>query len=118
MLKNVAVAEFIKKVQFDMEYVVNTGGCEFIKLTDGKREDLYLVLAYDSENGLLGKIAYNVDDLQCDYDTDWEMPCDLVGDVIDTEMSHCEEDDPWELADRVLNITYELINTLDDFREE
>mgnify|MGYP007133712094 CR=1 FL=1 len=41
---------------------------------------------------LCGKIAVNIDDLQCDYNFDWYMPtiCDgdkLDGDIFDTDMA-------------------------------
>lgn len=36
---------------------------------------------------LCAKLAYNTDDLQCDYDWDWEMPWDeKTGIVWDTDM--------------------------------
>lgn len=34
---------------------------------------------------LCGKIAFNCDDLQCDYDFDWHMPWNKDGDVYDTD---------------------------------
>lgn len=34
---------------------------------------------------LCGKVAVNIDDLQCDYDFDWYMPWDKDGDIYDTE---------------------------------
>ena len=40
---------------------------------------------------LVGKVAYNRDDLQCDYDVDWYMPCintgEWSGEVFDTEIA-------------------------------
>lgn len=36
------------------------------------------------EEGIQGKIAYNCDDLQCDYDIDWLMP-QKHGEVYDTD---------------------------------
>lgn len=36
---------------------------------------------------LCGKIAVNVDDLQCDYNFDWYMPYSEDGDVYDTDMA-------------------------------
>lgn len=36
---------------------------------------------------LCGKIAFNTDDLQCDYDWDWSMPVFADGDVMDTEIA-------------------------------
>ena len=34
---------------------------------------------------MCGKVAVNIDDLQCDYDFDWYMPWSEDGDVYDTE---------------------------------
>lgn len=34
---------------------------------------------------LCGKIAINIDDLQCDFDCDWAMPLMKDGDVYDSE---------------------------------
>lgn len=64
---------------------------------------LYLVFGYDEgydkdenlyqveENGIVytlcAKLAYNIDDLQCDYDIDWYMPYLENGDVIDTNQA-------------------------------
>lgn len=42
---------------------------------------------------LCGKVAYNCDDLQCDYDYDWYMPSDKEGDIYDTSIAiHSVED--------------------------
>lgn len=76
---------FIEKVQ--MDYNDNNGfdGCYYFRL----KEDLYLVFAsgdQEEDEGLLGKIARNSDDLQCDYDWDWEAAEDY-----EWEDSHCEE---------------------------
>lgn len=60
---------------------------------------VYLVMAWlenDSAQGyvkvinrksytLMGKLAYNCDDLQCDYDYDWYMFTDKDGNVFDSE---------------------------------
>lgn len=65
-----SVVKFIKEVQ---EEYKNGGfdGCWFTKLEG----NLYLVFACGTleEQGLMGKVAYNSDDLQCDYDWDWEI---------------------------------------------
>lgn len=65
-----SVVKFIKEVQKGYK---NGGfdGCWFTKLEG----DLYLVFACGvlEEQGLMGKVAYNSDDLQCDYDWDWEI---------------------------------------------
>lgn len=46
---------------------------------------------------LCAKVAYNCDDLQCDYEIDWHMPIDNVGDVCDTSMAinDAREDADW-----------------------
>lgn len=44
-------------------------------------ERLYLVACKDEEEGTIAKIAYNCDDLQCDYDLDWYMPVYTNGEV-------------------------------------
>lgn len=68
-----SIVNFIKKVQEDYRNG-GFGGCCFTKLEG----DLYLVFACGAlgEQGLMGKVAYNSDDLQCDYDWDWEIPED------------------------------------------
>lgn len=43
----------------------------------------------DGEYRVCCKLAYNCDDLQCDYDFDWEMPYDEnSGDVDDTDNTY------------------------------
>lgn len=53
------------------------------------------------ENGktytLCAKLAFNIDDLQCDYDVDWYMPYNENGDVYDTDSAIT--DDYQALAD-------------------
>lgn len=83
--------DFLKLV----EMAKGTDGCAYTEVGAG----LCLVMAWlenDSGQGytqeyngktytLMGKIAYNCDDLQCDYDWDWYMPTDKDGNVFDTE---------------------------------
>lgn len=58
-------------------------------------ETLYLVISkIDGE--YQAKLAFNADDLQCDYDVDWIMPYAENGDVYDTDTTI--DDDP-ELFD-------------------
>ena len=50
---------------------------------------------------LCGKIAINIDDLQCDYDFDWYMPSNKDGDIYDTSMALSKnhaEDLTWFLS--------------------
>ena len=42
---------------------------------------------------LCGKVAVNIDDLQCDYDVDWYMPYTEDGDVYDTNTAIVDADD-------------------------
>ena len=79
---------FIENVQKD--YKDNNGfeGCYYFNLKDG----LYLVFASgypEEDEGLLGKIARNSDDLQCDYNWDWEIVEEYYW-----EDFHCEESSP------------------------
>lgn len=69
--------DFIKEMG-SKEYI---DGCAYKYLDD----NLAIVFGMNSDDLLAVKIAYNCDDLQCDYDIDWLMPIDSDGDVIDTE---------------------------------
>lgn len=42
------------------------------------------------------KLAFNVDDLQCDYDVDWVMPFAENGDVYDTDTIVSDNINDWE----------------------
>lgn len=47
------------------------------------------------------KLAYNCDDIECDYDIDWEMPYDeATGDVDDTDGEYFGVDDVYYLYDK------------------
>ena len=55
--------------------------------------NLYLVVGKYEDNGeICGKIAVNCDDLQCDYDIDWNMPYYEDGEVCFTELGIDEND--------------------------
>ena len=89
---------FIENVQKD--YKENNGfeGCYYFNLKDG----LYLVFATGDEEegeGLLGKIARNTDDLQCDYNWDWETVEEWYW-----EDSNCEESSPENIERSVRRI--------------
>lgn len=71
-----------------------------VALDDGR--ELCLVVGWEEghdkgekfqreENGkiytLCGQVAINIDDLQCDYNMDWYMPCNEDGDVYDTNVA-------------------------------
>ena len=47
--------------------------------------DKYQIKIDNEVYTLCGKVAVNIDDLQCDYDFDWYMPWGGDGDVYDTE---------------------------------
>lgn len=72
-------------------------------------EDYYFVMASgrDDETNdftLFGKVAYNCDDLQCDYDWDWYMPYTDDGDVYDSEFIACEGYDAKDLCTQVIDV--------------
>ncbi len=94
--------KFIKEVQKAAAF----DGCWCRKLSEENEtkgeKALYLVFAHDEEAGLIGKVAYNCDDLQCDYDWDWMMPTDEDGNVFGWEGAHCEKMNAEEIADDVL----------------
>lgn len=75
------VERFLKRAL--NEFTSDDDGTMYLRLTD----DLFVVCGYFN-GGLEAKIAYNCDDLQCDYDWDWRMPIDdKSGDVLDTSTS-------------------------------
>ena len=50
------------------------------------------------------KLAYNCDDLQCDYGVDWEMPYDeATGNVDDTDGEYFSVEDVYCLYDKWKN---------------
>ena len=53
-------------------------GCYFQRLgaSNFEGKDLYIVIGENAEGEICAKLAYNCDDLQCDYDFDWYMPYD------------------------------------------
>lgn len=73
------------------------GTVRFCELEDNSNKKWSIVLGWSSgfddlDNDLYqvedfkicSKIAYNCDDLQCDFEFDFEMPCNDMGDVYDT----------------------------------
>lgn len=93
--------EFKKSIDWLM---ANPDGCVNFKVGETPEgKDVAIVLGfaggYDEEPDdyqiqvggelltMCGKIAVNIDDLQCDYDFDWYMPWSEDGDVYDTETS-------------------------------
>lgn len=93
-----------KTIQQKIEWVKDNDGVAWIvmgKIPDGR--ELCLVFGWDEgydpdddmiqktvDHGgsytytLCSKLAVNIDDLQCDYDTDWYMPSDKTGEIWDT----------------------------------
>jgi len=62
----------------------------------------YQVKCGDTLLTLCGKVAINIDDLQCDYDFDWYMPSNKDGDIYDTNMALSKnhaEDLTWFLSE-------------------
>lgn len=53
-----------------------------------KGDGLVQVVLGDNVFTLCGKIAFNCDDLQCDYEFDWHMPWAEGGDVYDTDTAY------------------------------
>lgn len=108
------LTNFIDQAQSDY-YHQALDGCMYIKLTDEltpKYLPLCLVFADSDENGLVCKIAYNSDDLQCDYDWDWTEPMNLAtGDYIDFDDVHCENAQPDQLASTILYATNYILNS-------
>ena len=99
-------------------------GCYYFtldRLPNGKRLALVIGYASDYELGdgkyqstlgdsvftMVGKIAFNCDDLQCDYEFDWHMPWTKDGDVVDTDMAidgTQSQLDWWlEMAEEIVN---------------
>lgn len=79
--------------------------------------ETYQTTMGDTTLTLCGKIAVNIDDLQCDYDFDWYMPWGENGDVYDTNMALSEnhaEDLAWFLgeAEEVIKLMNENVLTI------
>lgn len=77
----------------------------------------YQVKCGDKTYTLCGKIAVNIDDLQCDYNIDWFMPWNEDGDVYNTSMALSKnhaEDLTWFLsqADEVIKLMDEKVLTI------
>lgn len=59
---------------------------------------------------LVAKIAYNCDDMQCDYDYDWHMPCTEDGDVYDTDHAVCANSYDYLMSE--LDFVLEIIDNV------
>lgn len=107
-MKKITLKEYEKAIEVMKNIDSGTYYFDLGKTPDGKTIALVLgyELGYDEGEAyqvkegtkvytLCGKIAVNIDDLQCDYDFDWYMPiiCDgdkLNGDIFDTGMALTE----------------------------
>jgi len=69
-------------------------GCMYQYLDD----HYAVVFAWDEEYGLMGKVAYNCDDLQCDYDIDWLLPQTKSEDICYVEIANCQHCSAEDLA--------------------
>lgn len=99
--------KFIEEVLKDNR---NFDGCRYHYL-----DDTYaLVFAWTDVYGLgqgeslCCKIAYNCDDLQCDYDWDWYMPIDKDNDVVITEIIDCQDSSVDVLHSEIMNCIDDL----------
>lgn len=62
-------------------------GCAFTLIGTAFGMDWYAVVARDAEGEVRAKLARNCDDLQCDYDWDWEMPVnEATSEVLDSDI--------------------------------
>lgn len=69
----------------------------------------YQIRQFGKTWSLCGKIAINIDDLQCDFDYDWAMPLTKFGDVYDSE--HAIDDKSFDyLKDEAEFVMIELKN--------
>ena len=111
---SITLKDFEKAINIMQDIDSGTYYFELGKTDDGKT--IALVLGYelgynDGEDyqvkvgtetyTLCGKIAINIDDLQCDYDFDWYMPSNKDGDIYDTSMALSKnhaEDLTWFLS--------------------
>lgn len=124
-MSNVSIKQFKNAIDTMLNgYIDGVSYIPLSKTDDGKT--IALVLGYelgynDGEDyqvkvgnntyTLCGKIAINIDDLQCDYDYDWYMPSNKDGDIYDTDMALSKnhaEDLTWFLGE-----AEEMINLMD-----
>ena len=97
-LKEDEVATYYYKLGGRFHYVM---GADDAKNYDA--EDLKELALTNNGNPIVGKIAVNCDDLQCDYDMDWYMPInDRTGDVWDTETNFYNNEDINALSSEII----------------
>ena len=130
-MNNVSIKEFKNAIDTMLNgYIDGVSYIPLSKTDDGKT--IALVLGYelgynDGEDyqvkvgtetyTLCGKIAINIDDLQCDYDFDWYMPSNKDGDIYDTSMALSKnhaEDLTWFLgeAEEMINLMNKGVLTI------
>ena len=130
-MNNVSIKQFKNAIDTMLNgYIDGVSYVPLSKTDDGKT--IALVLGYelgynDGEDyqvkvgtetyTLCGKIAVNIDDLQCDYDFDWYMPSNKDGDIYDTSMALSKnhaEDLTWFLsqAEEVINLMNKGVLTI------
>ena len=106
---------FIDGVQQEFNEFGELNGCTYQRVSRGQEEDLYLVFV--SDDGLFCKVAYNTNDLQCDFDSDWYMPMIDEYSIVDTIHEDCELLSAQELANRVLDDLDYIINNIEKYKE-
>ena len=130
-MNNVSIKQFKNAIDTMLNgYIDGVSYIPLSKTDDGKT--IALVLGYelgynDGEDyqvkvgtetyTLCGKIAVNIDDLQCDYDFDWYMPSNKDGDIYDTSMALSKnhaEDLTWFLsqAEEMINLMNKRVLTI------
>ena len=130
-MNNVSIKQFKNAIDTMLNgYIDGVSYIPLSKTDDGKT--IALVLGYelgynDGEDyqvkvgtktyTLCGKIAINIDDLQCDYDFDWYMPSNKDGDIYDTSMALSKnhaEDLTWFLgeAEEMMNLMNKGVLTI------
>ena len=130
-MNNVSIKQFKNAIDTMLNgYIDGVSYIPLSKTDDGKT--IALVLGYelgyndgedyqvkcgDKTYTLCGKIAVNIDDLQCDYDFDWYMPSNKDGDIYDTSMALSKnhaEDLTWFLgeAEEMINLMNKGVLTI------
>lgn len=116
MIKKEELIRFTEDVQIEFNEFKEVEGCRYLRVSRGQEEDLYLVFTSDSD-GLTCKVAYNTDDLQCDFDYDWYMPILDEYSVVDTMQVNCELLSARELANRVLADVDFVVSHIEKYKE-
>ena len=130
-MNNVSIKQFKNAIDTMLNgYIDGVSYMPLSKTDDGKT--IALVLGYelgyndgedyqvkvgDKTYTLCGKIAVNIDDLQCDYNFDWYMPSNKDGDIYDTSMALSKnhaEDLTWFLseAEEMINLMNKGVLTI------